>query len=426
MFNRYVFLYSIIFTILCAGCTSTGHITPQPAEGRSTSTSTAMIQATANPISKTPSPQSSPGSAPSSTPPLTDGKSAFQVQATPEPTPTQLAPTSEPPSLTPTINSTVTSTPVEIATPAKIPIITPTPSIENSGCTDQATFEGDVTIPDNTIFHQGDQFVKTWRLYNSGTCPWGPGYELVLAYGDPMSAPISNPLPSVSPGASVDVSLHMTAPGGAGEHAGNWQLQNAAGQRFGVGSTGNDYFWVQVNVSYAVSQVTPSSELQPTPGGAMPTPTATTSTTSDGCSYTRNPDFEDQVLQQINTVRASNGLGALTLNPELSAAAFTYSLDMACNNRVDFIRHTDSKGGRWYDRITTQGYSYMAAFENVYVGNPAYSGGTPQSAMNWWMQSPIHRANILNPDVTEVGIAYVYTSNSDSGGYYTTDFASPK
>jgi uncharacterized protein YkwD len=46
--------------------------------------------------------------------------------------------------------------------------------------------------------------------------------------------------------------------------------------------------------------------------------------------------------------------------------------------------------------------------------------------MNWWMGSPIHKANILNPDVTEIGIAYVYTSNSDNGGYYTTDFASPK
>ena len=425
MSNRYIFLFSILFIILSAGCKSTGQITPQPTAGRSTSTSTAMLQASAIPISKTPLPQSSPGSVPSSTPALTDGNTAIPAQATSGPTATQLAPTSQPASLTPTINSTVTSTPVEIATQTEIPIITPNPTIESSGCIDRATFEGDVTVPDNTIFHQGDQFVKTWRLYNSGTCAWGPGYGLVMGYGDPMGASTSNPLPPTAPGTSVDVSLKMTAPAGAGQHAGNWQLQNAAGQRFGVGTTGNDYFWVQINVSYAAPEVTPSSEI-PTPGGPLPTPTATTTTTSDGCSFTRNPDFENQVLQQINAVRASNGLNALTLDPQLSAAASTYSLDMACNNRVDFVRHTDSNGGRWYDRISAQGYAYSSAFENVYVGNPAYSGGTPQSAMNWWMGSPIHKANILNPDVTEIGIAYVYTSNSDNGGYYTTDFASPK
>ena len=79
---------------------------------------------------------------------------------------------------------------------------------------------------------------------------------------------------------------------------------------------------------------------------------------------------------------------------------------------------------RWYERIGAQGYAYSKAFENVYVGNPAY-GGTPQTAMNWWMNSTVHRDNILNPDVTQIGIAYAYTDTSDYGGYYTVDFATP-
>jgi uncharacterized protein YkwD len=423
MSNRNIFLFSILFTILITGCTSKGQITPQSTMRGSISTPSATIQAGTIPFSKTLVPQSSSSSS-SSIPALTDGTSAMAAQTTPEPTLTQLVPTSELPTPTPTNNPTIMSTPVEITTPTEISI-TPIPIVDNSGCTDQASFESDVTVPDNTTFHQGDQFVKTWRLYNSGTCTWGSGYELVLAYGDPMNASASNPLPTVPPGTIVNVSLNMTAPAGAGEHTGNWQLQNAAGKTFGVGSA-NDNFWVKINVSYIAPEVTPTSEGQTASGDAIPTPTPTTTITTGGCSYSRNPDFEDQVLQQINTVRASHNLDALTLNPQLSAAAFTYSQDMACNNRVDFNRHTDSQGGRWYDRITAQDYSYTVAYENVYVGNPAYSGGSPQSAMVWWMQSPIHMANILRTDITEIGIAYVYTAKSDYGGYYTTDFGSPK
>jgi len=299
--NRSLFFFLILFTILSAGCTSTQQSTPQPNTGRPASTSTALDQASAIPISKTPLPQPSPGAVLPPTSAPIDGNTAFPAQATPEPTPTQLAPTSEPPSLTPSINPTVTSKPTEIATQTEIPLITPTATIGSNSCNDQATFEGDVTVPDNTIFHQDDKFVKTWRLYNSGTCAWGSGYALVLGYGDPMSASTSNRLPPTAPGASVDVSLTMTAPARAGQHAGNWQLQNAAGQRFGVGTTGSDYFWVQINVSYTGPQVTPSAGAGPTPGGAQPTPTATTTTTSGGCSYTRNPDFENQVFKIRST-----------------------------------------------------------------------------------------------------------------------------
>ncbi|MEJ2600712.1 MAG: hypothetical protein P8Z00_20445 [Anaerolineales bacterium] len=41
------------------------------------------------------------------------------------------------------------------------------------------------------------------------------------------------------------------------------------------------------------------------------------------------------------------------------------------------------------------------------------------------MNDPVHQENILNPDVTQIGIGYVVVANSDYGGYNTTDFASP-
>lgn len=343
------------------------------------------------------------------TPTLREPASADQ----PSPTATTVAvqPTATQPTSSPTSPSPTVAVATQPAATAPVPA---------SACIDRATFERDVTIPDDTVFQPGDRFVKTWRLYNSGTCAWGEGYSLAFAYGDAMDAPLSSPLPQTAPGASVDVSLDMHAPASAGQHAGNWQLENAAGQYFGVGLNGNDYFWVQVVVSYAGASAS---------GGAAPTesapPTANTPVASpSGCTSTGDAQAEAEILQQINSVRSNYGLAPLNRQGQLDAAAMDYSLDMACNNRVDFTRHTDTRGGRWYERIEAQGYAYSKAFENVYSGNPAF-GGTPQTAMNWWMNSTIHRDNILNPDVTEVGIAYAYTDTSDYGGYYTVDFATP-
>ncbi|MDX1438190.1 MAG: NBR1-Ig-like domain-containing protein, partial [Anaerolineales bacterium] len=45
-------------------------------------------------------------------------------------------------------------------------------------CMPRAAYYGDVTIPDNTVMEPGEQFVKTWRIRNEGTCSWGPGYEI--------------------------------------------------------------------------------------------------------------------------------------------------------------------------------------------------------------------------------------------------------
>lgn len=344
------------------------------------------------------------------------------------PTPTQQAPAS-PGQPTPTATSipvqpTATQAAVSPAPASPTAAVVTQPvaaaPTQADDCIDRATFERDVTIPDDTVFQPGEPFVKTWRLYNSGTCAWKDGYSLVFAYGDAMDAHLSSALPMAAPGASVDVSLDMKAPGSAGQHAGNWQLQNAAGQRFGVGMTGKDYFWVQVMVSFAGTSsggdAPPATSSPPSGGTAVAAPA--------GCAFTGDPLAEDEILQQINAIRSGYGLAALARQGQLDAAAMDYSLDMACNNRVDFTRHTDSRGGRWYERIEAQSYTYAKAFENVYVGNPAY-GGTPQTALNWWMNSRIHRDNILNPDISEVGIGYAYTETSDYGGYYTVDFATP-
>lgn len=132
-----------------------------------------------------------------------------------------------------------------------VPSLTPqgqSPTGQAAVC-DKVTFVDDVTIPDGTNIGAGKSFTKTWRLKNSGTCSWTSEYKLVFASGDAMGAPASVALPgAVSPNQTVDVSVTMTAPNSSKTYQGNWKLQNAKGQIFGLGSKGDQPFWVKIVV----------------------------------------------------------------------------------------------------------------------------------------------------------------------------------
>ena len=115
---------------------------------------------------------------------------------------------------------------------------------------DWAQFVADVTIPDGTYFAPNTAFTKTWRLKNIGTCTWTTSYQLVFDSGTQMGAPAALNFPiTVSPGQTVDLTVNMTAPGAAGNYRGYWKLRNASGSTFGIGSTANKTFWVEINVS---------------------------------------------------------------------------------------------------------------------------------------------------------------------------------
>ncbi|MCJ7583876.1 MAG: NBR1-Ig-like domain-containing protein, partial [Anaerolineales bacterium] len=121
---------------------------------------------------------------------------------------------------------------------------------------DWAQFVADITVPDGTNFAPGAAFTKTWRLKNIGTCTWTTSYALVFVSGSQMGAPSVVNLPtSVAPGGTVDVSANMTAPAVNGHYRGYWQLRNASGVLFGIGTSANSSFWVDINVSvsYAVA-----------------------------------------------------------------------------------------------------------------------------------------------------------------------------
>lgn len=105
------------------------------------------------------------------------------------------------------------------------------------------------------------------------------------------------------------------------------------------------------------------------------------------------------------------------------AAAVQHSKDMACNN---FVEHYGTNGSTWFTRIQSQGYTYAYAAENVAAGEPKFGGTASWVVIDNWMNSQIHRENILNPKVSEVGVAMVYSGSANWGAYTTVNFAAPK
>ena len=166
--------------------------------------------------------------------------------------------------------------------------------------------------------------------------------------------------------------------------------------------------------------VTPSPTNTPTntPTATItPSPTNTPIATNTPTCITINSTFEAQVLTLLNQERTSRGIPALTSNDKLHNAAFGHSRDMACNN---FMSHIGSDGSDPGDRIAAAGYDFSTWGENVAAGYTS-----PSSVVDAWMDSSGHRANILNPNLTEIGIGYVYNSASFYGHYWTTDFGAP-
>jgi uncharacterized protein YkwD len=131
--------------------------------------------------------------------------------------------------------------------------------------------------------------------------------------------------------------------------------------------------------------------------------------------------FIQQVIDLTNLQRQQAGLSPLTLNQKLNVAAQSHSVDMALN---DFFGHTGSNGSSVFDRVTSAGYNYNLAAENIAVGY-----ATPRSVVKAWMNSPGHRANILYPSLREIGIGF-YFIDIDPGAatyryYWTQNFGTP-
>ncbi|HSH01603.1 MAG TPA: NBR1-Ig-like domain-containing protein [Anaerolineae bacterium] len=122
------------------------------------------------------------------------------------------------------------------------PTVTPRPP-----CRDEATFVGDMTLPDNSRVAVGAEVTKVWRLRNAGTCTWGPGYTAVWVGGEQLGGEETGLTETVLPGEMVDVRVGLVMPTEVGNYRGEWKLRNPEGALFGI-EGGQGAFWLQVVV----------------------------------------------------------------------------------------------------------------------------------------------------------------------------------
>lgn len=144
-------------------------------------------------------------------------------------TPTPLPPTE---TLVPTIVPPPTETPtIAFATdPTQIALGTPAGPLCDDYSFDPLTV--DVTILDGTAMTPGQEFVKTWKIKNTGICTWGDGYSLIYSFGEKMSG-VPVPIGLVEIGQEVEISVNFKAPDKIGEYTSAWQMANAKGVTFG-------------------------------------------------------------------------------------------------------------------------------------------------------------------------------------------------
>ncbi len=117
-----------------------------------------------------------------------------------------------------------------------------------------AIFQADVTVPDGTRLLPGESFTKTWRLKNTGDCPWDDGFGLVHVSGERFGVTAPAPVPRTEPGQSADLSVAMQAPMTPGIFRGEWQLRDGAGRAVGPN------VYVQVAVGEVPPAVTNSAQ----------------------------------------------------------------------------------------------------------------------------------------------------------------------
>ncbi len=159
-----------------------------------------------------------------------------------------------------------------------------------------------------------------------------------------------------------------------------------------------------VNVPTDDANVPTDDANVPTDDANVPTDDA--SAPSDN---TADASYAQQVTNLVNEQRAANGLAPLTLSSDLSRVAQAKSQDMHDNNYFD---HNSPTYGSPFDMMKAFGISYRSAGENIAMGY-----ATPEAVVNAWMNSPGHRANILNSSYSQIGVGYVA-----DGNYWTQEF----
>ena len=157
--------------------------------------------------------------------------------------------------------------------------------------------------------------------------------------------------------------------------------------------------------------------------GAFVAPAAVPASSAPEVALT---SLESGVLGQLNAIRVQYGLRPVTVSVRLTDAAAQHSNEMGADG---YFEHPSYDGtafwkriGRWYG---SNGFGYWSVGENLLWSSPQVD---PADALQLWMNSPEHRANILAARWRQIGISAVHLQAAP-GAYHglpvtiiTTDF----
>jgi len=199
-------------------------------------------------------------------------------------------------------------------------------------------------------------------------------------------------------------------------------ILSAEHRYIGVGRFGSfSYLFLSNQSSLPTAVLPPQNSVQavvstpaPTPT-PMPTPTPTPTPIPTQTAIAFNPsEFEIRVFELVNIERSNHGMTPVAWSNELANAARAHSIDLATTNTFS---HASSDGTSLRERIAETGLVHLGAAENIGGGST-----TPEAAMLRWMDSPDHRANILNPAMTHLGVGHYHLHGSQFEFYTTQKF----
>jgi predicted RecA/RadA family phage recombinase len=279
--------------------------------------------------------------------------------ATPTPGEPTATPTPGEPTATPTMTSTpVPDTPTATWTPIII-VVTETPTPTPTGCTLDAAFVADVTVPDGTVFEPGARIDKIWRVRNSGSCPWQSGYTWMFVSGDQMGSAASQAVPATAAGGNVDIGVTMYAPAAPGTYTGYWRMKSSDGQVFGQTSS------VRIVVSSpatATPTATPTSP--PLPGAEISLTVDRDHINAGECTW---------VKARVEYVRAA------WLDGEPLIGGYKEKQVCPCNDTT-YTLHVELTDGSTTDRTVTvhvSGVCPSPAVYDLYVKRMDFSPANP-------------------------------------------------
>lgn len=122
--------------------------------------------------------------------------------------------------------------------------------------------------------------------------------------------------------------------------------------------------------------------------------------------------YKAEVLRLVNEERAKVGLKALREGQTYRAYA-----DTRAKETVQLFSHTRPNGSSCFSGMC----SFLAAGENIAAGQTS-----PAIVMKSWMESPGHKANILNPNFEELSVGIYYDAGSEMGWYWSQIFYTPE